>query len=83
MNRLKIARQSLGLSQHALAERTGLTSTAISRYETGKRKLTVETAQQIASAVGIDWVILFEDPDAKQTDETQRGGARSEPGAEV
>ena len=39
MNRLRVARESRGLSQKELGEATGLTATTISRYETGKRKL--------------------------------------------
>ncbi len=74
MNRLRVARESRGLSQKQLAEATGITATTISRYETGKRKLTVETAQQLALVLDMDWVCLFEPPDTRVPLETSEGG---------
>ena len=74
MNRLRVARESRGLSQKELGEATGLTATTISRYETGKRKLTVEMAQQLATVLDMDWVCLFEPQDARVPLDSSEGG---------
>lgn len=74
MNRLRVVRESRGLSQKELAEATGLTATTISRYETGKRKLTVEVAQQLAKVLDMDWVCLFELLEVKVPLDSSEGG---------
>ena len=51
------------LSQKALADATGTTPTSISRYESGKRKLPVDTAKRLAHYMGENWVMLFTTPD--------------------
>jgi transcriptional regulator with XRE-family HTH domain len=76
VNRLRAARESRGFSQKELAEAAGITATTISRYETGKRKLTVETAQQLAVVLDMDWVCLFEPPDTKASIDHGEGGQR-------
>lgn len=52
--RLKVARKLAGLSQTELAEKTGLSRGSISRYETGERRMYVETSQKIANALKVD-----------------------------
>ncbi len=62
MNRLRMIRKLRGISQRELGKAAGLSATAISRYETGERKLTVETAQKMAAILHTDWVSLFDNP---------------------
>lgn len=60
MNMLKQIRQNNNMSQYQLAESAGLTHTSISRYETGKRTLSVENAKKLAAVLGVEWTCLFE-----------------------
>ena len=46
------ARQSSGLTQQELSERTGITQADISKIETGRGNPSVKTLQRIASALG-------------------------------
>ncbi len=52
--RLKTIREAAGLSQYALAQRSGLTKQALSRLELGEREPTWETVQLLAVALGVD-----------------------------
>lgn len=47
MNKLKQLREEHNMSQKALGDAVGITATSISRYEIGKRKLSVEMAKKI------------------------------------
>ncbi len=60
MNMLKKIRIGKKMTQYELAMETGLTHTSISRYESGKRKISVETAKKLAKALGIEWTVIFE-----------------------
>jgi len=51
--RIKFFREQLGLTQLQLAEKSGISSKAIGRYEHGNRVPPVDTAQSIATALGI------------------------------
>jgi len=51
--RLKFFREQLGLTQVQLAEKAGISSKAIGRYEQGSRTPPVDIAQNIATALGI------------------------------
>jgi transcriptional regulator with XRE-family HTH domain len=53
-DRLKSLRESAGLSQYALAQRSGLTKQALSRLELGEREPTWATVQLLAAALGVD-----------------------------
>ena len=53
MNMLREIRLGKNMTQHELAVETGLTHTSISRYESGKRKISVETAQKLAEALNV------------------------------
>lgn len=48
---LRAARQSLGLSQEEVAERSGVHATEVSRIEAGKRDPRVTTVERLAKAV--------------------------------
>lgn len=66
MNRLRDVRQRKRLTQAKLASLAGLTSATISRYETGKHKLSVEKARQIAQALDISWKELFDESEVEK-----------------
>ncbi len=58
---LKAIRLKQRLSQRDLAKATGLTPASISRYETGTRKMSVDTAKKLSKVLGADWVVLFDE----------------------
>ena len=60
---IRAARKGKKISQEALAERMGVTTAAISRYENGTRQPTIETLESIAKGLGIHIVALLA-PDA-------------------
>ena len=51
--RIKFFREQLGLTQVQLAEKSGISSKAIGRYEKGSRTPPVDIAHSIATALGI------------------------------
>lgn len=48
---LREARKQLGMSQEAVAERSGVHATEVSRIEAGKRDPRVSTVERLARAV--------------------------------
>lgn len=48
---LREARKNLGMSQEAVAERSGVHATEVSRIEAGKRDPRVSTVERLARAV--------------------------------
>lgn len=48
-----LARKNLGITRKALAEKVGLSPSAITRIENGERGLPLQTAQEIAQALGL------------------------------
>lgn len=48
------------MTQNELGMETGLTHTSISRYESGKRNISVETAKKLAEVLGVEWTVIFE-----------------------
>jgi transcriptional regulator with XRE-family HTH domain len=62
--RLRGLREAAGLSQYALAKKSGLTKQALSRLELGERAPTWQTVQLLASALGVD-CSSFVDPNLK------------------
>lgn len=65
MENLRKARLAKKLSQKELADELGVTTATISRYESGERKLPVETAKRIAEILGVDWYTLFDEKEQK------------------
>ncbi len=53
-------RSALGLSQEELARLVGTSHSAISRIESGRHKVSVETLQRLAHALGVRLVLGFE-----------------------
>lgn len=51
-NRIREWRKAQGMTLDDLAERVGSTNQTLSRYETGKRNLTVDLMTQLAPALG-------------------------------
>jgi transcriptional regulator with XRE-family HTH domain len=65
---IKRARQEAGLSQAALARRSGTSQAAISRIERGLEEPTLRRVEQIAASLGLRPRIEFEplaEPDAE------------------
>ena len=54
-DRIKIARQKIGLSQKALGEQIGLDDTKISKIESGERKIDWVEAQFLVRCLGIGY----------------------------
>lgn len=52
--KLRMIRESLGLSQEALGKRIGLTGAHISRLENGKSPITETILEKYVKAFGID-----------------------------
>ncbi len=60
-NKVRNFRQRAGLSQADLAERIGLTQSAVSKIERDRRAMTLEVAAKIAKACQVaddDWAAL-------------------------
>jgi transcriptional regulator with XRE-family HTH domain len=82
-DRLARLRDAAGLSQYALAKRSGITKQAVSRLEKGEREPSWETVQRLALALGVD-CRAFTDPDLKLPPEAppaKRGRPRKVPPA--
>ncbi len=57
---LKSIRQAKGLTLKQLGEKTGITPSAISKYEGGKRKPTMEAFFKLLEALGADLYIMHD-----------------------
>jgi transcriptional regulator with XRE-family HTH domain len=71
------ARQSLGLTQEELADRSGFSQQYLSGLERGRRNPTVVTLYELASALRVDHVALVmpdEETDRKPKPRGNRGG---------
>ncbi len=58
---VRMYRTRLGLSQEAVAFRTGLHRTYISAIECGKRSISLDSIQKIGDALEIETYLLFVD----------------------
>lgn len=56
---VKDRRKAADISQEELAMRIGADQAYVSRIEAGQMNVTLETAEQIATALGVDVVTLF------------------------
>jgi transcriptional regulator with XRE-family HTH domain len=59
--RLREQRESLGLSQEAMAERLGYHRTFLGSVERGERNLTLASVEQLASSLGVPALDLLRD----------------------
>ena len=73
MNLIREKRIKKGLTQEQLAEITQIGRVNITRYENGKITIPVSKAKKIASVLGFDWTLLYED---KPSDLAQNGGTK-------
>jgi transcriptional regulator with XRE-family HTH domain len=81
-DRLREAREAAGMSQYALAKKSGLSKQALSNLEAGNREPTWQTVQLLASALGVD-CREFVDPNLKPPEgmaSAPRGRPRKTPG---
>lgn len=60
MNRIKILRKELGLSQDSFGKKLGVTGTAVSRIEKGERALTEQMALSICREFRVNYYWLTE-----------------------
>lgn len=58
---IRMVRNAAGISQTELANRVGSNKSAISRYENGAQRLSLETLMRIADALGVDLVDLLKE----------------------
>lgn len=65
---VKEQRNRLDVSQEELAMRIGADQAYVSRIEAGQMNVTLETAQQLAEALGLDIGELVSSPDTSRTD---------------
>jgi transcriptional regulator with XRE-family HTH domain len=59
--RLREQRESLGLSQEAMAERLGYHRTFLGSVERGERNLTLASVEQLAASLGVPAIDLLRD----------------------
>jgi transcriptional regulator with XRE-family HTH domain len=59
--RLREQRESLGLSQEAMAERLGYHRTFLGSVERGERNLTLSSVEQLAASLGVPALDLLRD----------------------
>ena len=59
--RLREQRESLGLSQEAMAERLGYHRTFLGSVERGERNLTLASVEQLATSLGVPALDLLRD----------------------
>jgi transcriptional regulator with XRE-family HTH domain len=72
--RLKAAREKRQLNQEQLAERSKLQGSAISHFETGKRKPSFDNLKRLADALGVSTDYLL-----GRTDELEGHAAPADP----
>lgn len=58
---IRMVRNATGISQTELANRAGSDKSAISRYENGTQRPSLETLMRIADALGVDVVDLLKE----------------------
>lgn len=58
--RLRLTRQALGLSQTEFAARAGIAKNALSQYESGKQRPSIDNAIALAEThrITLDWIYL-------------------------
>lgn len=56
---LKELRTANGMSRQELADRIGVSVPTVCRYETGARKIPVETAMKIGKIFDVPWHMLY------------------------
>ena len=65
---IKQIRKAAGLSQTKLGQALGISFQQIQKYETGQSRIAAERLQQIADALGVDVLELYEGPELSSRD---------------
>ena len=85
-SKLRDAREAAGLSQYALAKRSGLSKQALSGLEAGIREPTWQTVQLLAVALGVSCETFvdpeMQPPEGSDAPPRSRGRPRKEGAAE-
>ena len=68
--KIKAVRKYHSISGNQLAQLTGLTQQQISRYESGKTSMTIDTIVRIAQALDISVAVLLDDYLTPEDDDT-------------
>lgn len=68
-NYIREKRQSAGMSQERLAEKSGLSPNTVSRIEGGQMAMSMETFQKIVRALGLDANVLLGAAELTEKDE--------------
>jgi len=53
-------RKKLGMTQKQIAIKLGVSYSAYSKYESGERRPSVETAKKIADTLGFNWAQFYD-----------------------
>ncbi len=61
---IKLLRKKLGWSQEFLAEKTGVSAPYITQIEVGKRAPSLDIIEKLATALQVEYKVLFEPQDA-------------------
>lgn len=69
---LTVWREKKGLSQRELARRVGYGNDQISRWEAGKRGISLAVLRELARALGVEPADLFRHPDRPSLDRLAR-----------
>jgi transcriptional regulator with XRE-family HTH domain len=69
---LRAYREAQGLSQEAFADVLGVHRTYMGGIERGERNLTLKSLERIASRLGLDPMVLLEQPGESQPADTHR-----------
>jgi len=59
--KMKIQRVIKNLTQEQLANKAGVSRSLVTKIELGQMKPSVATAKKLASVLGVDWRVFFDD----------------------
>ncbi|MCR5877288.1 helix-turn-helix domain-containing protein [Phenylobacterium sp. J367] len=79
--RIRLARKTLGMSQHALAESVGITFQQIQKYERGANRVSASMLARIAHTLGTPVAELFGANDGARGLSDELADLLGEPGA--
>lgn len=77
--RLKMTRESKGMTQNQLCDASGVSQAQLSLYESGQRSPTAETLMKLAKSlsVSVDYLLgLVDDPEARLTGEVSNSSLK-------
>jgi transcriptional regulator with XRE-family HTH domain len=62
---LRTLRERLNITQSEMAQRIGVKQPAISKFENGDRRLTLETLSEVVTALGGEWELTVKLPNTE------------------